>query len=493
MGAEATDNLQNESCKNALKSPEVLAAVLCIALQQMGTALLTSTYAQSAGTVFAWEAPISFSFSVVLIAMRYALVSHYPGKIADKAWTLVGVFVNILGVFLMALSLRMGSIALVVAGGCLRGAGGVWVMYMVGLLLVDIARTYGVAVVLGVLAAGWVLALPIEAAVVRLTLVSRLAVVAFVPAIIAVLAFPGFHRATLPARTAEASASMRVTEPKSFIPLGSTVFVMLALLKTAFCFASDFTRIEADVRLPVLITFVGCVSVVTALLSRRARRGRPVLGLLYRITLICVLTGFLLYIPLALGASSISTWGGIVLGMGGDLARILSYVLLAEIATRNPVDAPGVCLVVTGANTLGGLMGTLFSGFAESLLGSPFSYQLLLILLVAVVIVINFAMPNALAFDEAVNEVDCPSRAVGIGPTASFDESISGLADRFALTPRESEAMALLARGHGAQSIQEHMGISLNTVKMHIRNVYAKLGVHSRQELIDLVEGNMRT
>ena len=34
------------------------------------------------------------------------------------------------------------------------------------------------------------------------------------------------------------------------------------------------------------------------------------------------------------------------------------------------------------------------------------------------------------------------------------------------------------------------MGISHNTVKMHIRNVYAKLGVHSRQELIDLVEGN---
>ena len=490
MGTETIGNLQDEPRKNAFKSPEVLAAVLCIALQQMGTALLTSTYAQSAGAVFAWEAPISFGFSVVLIAMLYVLVSRYPGKIADKAWTLVGVFVNILGVFLMALSLRTGSIALVVAGGCLRGAGGVWTMYMVGLLLVDIARTYSVAAVLGVLAAGWVLALPIEAAVASFTLMGKLAVVAFVPAILAVLAFPGFHRATLPARTAEASASMRVTEPKSFIPLSSTVFVMLALLKTAFCFASDFTRAEADVRLPVLIAFVICVSAVTALLSVRARHGRPVLGLLYRITLICVLTGFLLYIPLALGPSSISTWGGIALGMGGDLARILSYVLLVEIAKRNPIDAPGVCLVVTGANTLGGLIGTLFSSLAASLLNSPLSYQLLLILLVLVVIVINLAMPNALAFDETVNEVDCPSEASGAGLIASFEESVSKLADSFALTPREAEAMALLARGHGAQSIQEHMGISHNTVKMHIRNVYAKLGVHSRQELIDLVEGS---
>ena len=491
MGAETISNLQTEPRSTVFKSSEVFAAVLCIALQQMGTALLTSTYAQSAGAVFAWEAPISFSFSLVLIAMLYALVSRYPGKIADKAWTLAGVVVNILGVLLMALSLRTGSIALVVVGGCLRGAGGVWVMYMIGLLLVDIARTYSVAAVLGVLAVGWVLALPLEAAVVRLPLAGKLAVVAFVPALLAVLAFPGFHRATLPARTAEASASMRVTEPKSFIPLGSTVFVMLALLKTAFCFASDFTRAEADVRLPVLITVVVCVSAVTALLSVRARHGRPVLGPLYRITLICVLAGFLLYIPLALGPSFISTWGGIALGMGGDLARILSYALLVEIATRNPIDAPGVCLVVAGANTLGGLMGTSFSSLAGSLLNSPLSYQLLLILLVVIVIVINLAMPNALAFDETVNEVDCPSEASGVGLTATFEESVSKPADSFALTPREAEALTLLARGHGAQSIQERMGISHNTVKMHIRNVYAKLGVHSRQELIDLVEGKM--
>ena len=125
MGAETIDNLQTEPRSTVFKSPEVLVAVLCIALQQMGTALLTSTYAQSAGAVFEWEAPISFSFSVVLIAMLYALVSRYPGKIADKAWTLAGVVVNILGVLLMALSLRTGSIALVVVGGCLRGAGGV--------------------------------------------------------------------------------------------------------------------------------------------------------------------------------------------------------------------------------------------------------------------------------------------------------------------------------------------------------------------------------
>jgi len=30
--------------------------------------------------------------------------------------------------------------------------------------------------------------------------------------------------------------------------------------------------------------------------------------------------------------------------------------------------------------------------------------------------------------------------------------------------------------------------LSRNTVKTHVQNIYAKLGVHSQQELIDLVE-----
>lgn len=36
--------------------------------------------------------------------------------------------------------------------------------------------------------------------------------------------------------------------------------------------------------------------------------------------------------------------------------------------------------------------------------------------------------------------------------------------------------------------MEEKFVISRNTVKMHVRNIYAKLGVHSKQEVIDLVE-----
>ena len=62
------------------------------------------------------------------------------------------------------------------------------------------------------------------------------------------------------------------------------------------------------------------------------------------------------------------------------------------------------------------------------------------------------------------------------------------LAEDARLTEREREVFGLLARGRNARYIQETLVVSYNTVKTHVSHVYAKLGVHSQQELIDVVE-----
>ena len=45
----------------------------------------------------------------------------------------------------------------------------------------------------------------------------------------------------------------------------------------------------------------------------------------------------------------------------------------------------------------------------------------------------------------------------------------------------------LLARGRSVPYIRDELVISKETAATHAKHVYAKLGVHSRQELIDLV------
>lgn len=67
---------------------------------------------------------------------------------------------------------------------------------------------------------------------------------------------------------------------------------------------------------------------------------------------------------------------------------------------------------------------------------------------------------------------------------------IEALGERCGLTPREREVAAYVFRGYSAKRIAEIDCVSLNTVQTHTRNVYRKLGVHSRQDLIDLVEGS---
>ena len=50
------------------------------------------------------------------------------------------------------------------------------------------------------------------------------------------------------------------------------------------------------------------------------------------------------------------------------------------------------------------------------------------------------------------------------------------------LTDREGELLALLARGKHYKEIADHLGISTDTVRSHIRRIYRKLQVHSRTE-----------
>lgn len=52
------------------------------------------------------------------------------------------------------------------------------------------------------------------------------------------------------------------------------------------------------------------------------------------------------------------------------------------------------------------------------------------------------------------------------------------------LTGKESEILTALALGHSYGEVAESLGISLNTVRHHIKNIYSKLFVHSRHEAV---------
>ncbi len=56
-----------------------------------------------------------------------------------------------------------------------------------------------------------------------------------------------------------------------------------------------------------------------------------------------------------------------------------------------------------------------------------------------------------------------------------------------ALSPREAEIAALLAQGLSNKLIARELALSEGTVKFHLRNLYAKLGAHNRDEVLRLL------
>ena len=68
-----------------------------------------------------------------------------------------------------------------------------------------------------------------------------------------------------------------------------------------------------------------------------------------------------------------------------------------------------------------------------------------------------------------------------------IDERIAQLAATYKLTPRETEVFGLLAHGRSIPYVRDALFISRDTAATHAKHIYAKLDVHSRQELIDLV------
>ena len=95
--------------------------------------------------------------------------------------------------------------------------------------------------------------------------------------------------------------------------------------------------------------------------------------------------------------------------------------------------------------------------------------------------------------DEAPNPSTVPTQAspaqapAPVAPEPqTIEQNSHRIASLYRLAPREVEIAVLLAQGRSMPYIATKLGLSGNTVRSYAQETYAKLGVHSKQELIDL-------
>lgn len=290
-----------------------------------------------------------------------------------------------------------------------------------------------------------------------------------------------------------ALADAAITQPAAYLPVTSTLFVSLFFLKIAYGFTLRFGSgggVIASTAVSVL-TLAALAGWGAAHLRARLRQG---FGRLYALAVLFDVLGFLV-VPLG----SFGWLASDFLAVAGATANVLIDCVLLATARRNrlgtvPVLATGVCV-----NTLGTTAGANV-GILVSATGGTDAALLVCALTTGALLAYTLFVMHDFSFDDTINGIQ-PVRPVSVpreiaeaaAPTAgeTLRGACAGLARDGGLSPRERDVLELLARGRNNAHIQEELVLSRNTVKSHIRHVYAKLGVHSQQELIDLVDARV--
>jgi len=71
-----------------------------------------------------------------------------------------------------------------------------------------------------------------------------------------------------------------------------------------------------------------------------------------------------------------------------------------------------------------------------------------------------------------------------------IEDTVGALFSEY-ITPREIQVAAQVLEGHSSDAIAKRLGISVGTVRIHRRNIYAKLRISSQQELFSMFFQNI--
>lgn len=260
----------------------------------------------------------------------------------------------------------------------------------------------------------------------------------------------------------------------------------------------------------VIIVFAtGCAAVLLFVLVGLLVREFDISQLYYPIIILTCLGN--LVVPLFGGLGVIQ---GELVSIAYNLFILMVWCLLASVANRTDLSYVRVFGWGRGASAAGTTVGWFAgSSLAPMLVENPSNMVALAMGMVFVLLVVSMVILNERTIGTALkktrnaqaNETTgdffpaCRELQNGSDGVAwpvgedfpregAWTKSCNALAEQVGLSSRERDVLFLLGKGYTIEHIAGELGISFNTAKSHIRNVYAKTGVHSKQELQSLIE-----
>lgn len=282
---------------------------------------------------------------------------------------------------------------------------------------------------------------------------------------------------------------------RSYFGVSVTLFFAIILVMTGFGYVqhiSSFSSAETPIGSSgVFVQLVrGGVAVLQFLLIVVLSRG---VSVVYRMGLLVMIGGFMV-MPLMLGSETLVVSSAVIVG-GYTVFDLLKWCAFSQIAysqSRDSLKTIALLRVVSSASYLVGTgLGVVLVGVdyrPDALLAGESNIIGYLVVIATVLLLSSEDIWGLFS----VGQVGARSVAVDGegGPDAAeefelLNRRISQTFDTAGLTMREKEVALLLVRGRTQPWIAEFLGISESTVGTHVRHIYQKLGVHTRQEFLD--------
>ena len=177
-----------------------------------------------------------------------------------------------------------------------------------------------------------------------------------------------------------------------------------------------------------------------------------------------------------------------------NLLLLAGYVFLVTVSVAFEVHTARTRqispLFVVGMSQ-GALSAGMVAGFALGLLpaaeGST-DFAVLSAVALGLVVLLAVFVTFAPKREEGISEKDEAAHEESDHEQGRWKASCATVAREAKLTARETEVFFLMAKGRVIEHIQNKLYISSHTVKTHTYNIYKKMGIGSREELLDAIE-----
>ncbi len=514
-----------------LVTPAWLRSFCALALVLLTMSFMNSAVFPLFDTVNPYVREVTTSANIVTTACLGLVAFFAPAHLNGKALNTASYLCLIIAAALLPSAFGFNSLPLLVIVGCLIGIARAWVMMSVGLAASRLNRAQIGSCVI----AAFLIYYPCDIIALNAPAIASVLLFLLLPILTLVLTQRDAKPVIEAVAAAEPPLDLAVTQPNTFLPLGSQIFVCLFLFRVTYGFALRFGEESGT---PLISAWAILVIICFGIYMFIARKSLPIDSAVSWSVLL-VIVGFY---AIAVDNSGLARLGVTLLSAGSTLFDMVSWMVMIAIMARNLY---GSVAAFAWAHSLMG-MGTITGAqlalrYNNALLIDDTSLTVLLGCFIALFAAyalfslrnVSFAemirdiAPAATGSDAAANihdnattanadasDKDSAKTAQGnddgvataqeaTGQAAADDNAqdsqqadapltieqrCQAIAARYNLTKREAEVLGMLARGRNRAYIEEALVVSRNTVNSHVKHIYAKLDIHSHQELIDIVE-----